>query len=115
MGVENMITTLPTVRLRLKEIDLCGWIGQAVPGDRVEYHQGFLVLDTLPKWTSLPEPERQELVRLAARARWAAEHNLVHLVQKRRGPDDFSYFAIARPKPKEPSVSIAALLMKEAA
>ena len=113
--MEDMITKLPTVRLRLKEIELCGWIGQAVSGDRIEYHRGFLVLDTLPRWTSLPERERTELVRLAARARWAAEQGLVHLVQRRHGPDDFSYFAIARPKPKQPSASIAALIMEEAA
>jgi hypothetical protein len=86
-----------------------------VPGDRVEYHRGFLALDTLPKWTPLQEPERKELVCLAIRARWAAEHNLVHLVQRRHGPDDFSYLAIARPKPKQPAASIASLMMKEAA
>jgi hypothetical protein len=115
MGMENMITKPPTVRLRLKEIDLCGWIGQAAPGDRVEYHRGFLALDILPKWTSLPDHERKELVRLSARARWAAEQGLVHLVQKRRGPDDFVYIAIARPKPKQPTASIASLIMEEAA
>ena len=113
--MEGMITKLPTLRLRLTEIELCGWIGQAMPGDRVEYHRGFLVLDTLPRWTPLPETKRKELVRLAARARWAAERNLVHLVQRRHGPDDFAYLAIARPRPKQPSASIAALIMEEAA
>ena len=81
----------------------------------VEYHRGFLVLETLLRWTCLPAQERKELIRLAARARWAAEQGLVHLVQRRHGPDDFSYFAITRPKPKQPSASIAALIMEEAA
>ena len=29
----------------ISEIEFCGWVGQAVPGDRLEYHRGFLVLD----------------------------------------------------------------------
>jgi hypothetical protein len=51
---------------------------------------------------------------MAARAWWAAEQRLVHLVQERLGPDLFAYIAIARPKPKpkpNAEVSLAALLL----
>jgi hypothetical protein len=27
--------------LRITEIDLCSWIGQADPQDAIEYHRGF--------------------------------------------------------------------------
>jgi hypothetical protein len=49
---------------------------------------------------------------MAARAWWAAEQRLVHLLQERLGPDLFAYIAIARPKPKpNAEVSLAALLV----
>jgi hypothetical protein len=54
-----------------------------------------------------------ELVQVAHRAWWAAEKNLVHLVQRRLGENSFSYLAIARPRPETPS--LASLLFAEAA
>ncbi|MFZ5790307.1 MAG: hypothetical protein ACOY3L_06365 [Pseudomonadota bacterium] len=109
------ITKLPAARLRLKEIDLCGWIGQAMPGDMLEYHRGFLALDVTEQGTRLAERDRAELVRVARRAWWAAEQRLVHLVQRRHGPDDYSYLAIARPKPRRVSASFASFLLQEVA
>jgi hypothetical protein len=99
----------PTAYLSLSEIDLCGWLGQASPGDVIEYHRGFLALDSLPHGGRLAESHRSELLRVGRRALWAAEHNLVHLVQRRNGLDDFSYLAVACPRPKTPPVSLAAL------
>ena len=32
---------------RVNEIELCAWLSQAEPGDALEYHRGFLVLDIL--------------------------------------------------------------------
>ena len=99
----------------LSEIELCGWIGQALPGDALEYHRGFLALDTDTAASGLPEDERMELRRLARRAMWAAEEGLVHLVQRRLAPDCFSYLAIARPKLGEARVSLSEPLDEEAA
>ena len=99
----------------LTEIDLCGWIGQANPGDALEYHRGFLALDTLPFGPRLNEKARVDLQRVANRAFWAAEQGLVHLVQRRIAPDVFSYIAIARPRPRRASVSLSTLLLEEAA
>ena len=40
-------TAFTPIRPRpLTDIEFCAWIGQAVPGDRLEYHRGFLGIDT---------------------------------------------------------------------
>src|SRR5699024_7273855 len=108
---------IPTARSRaaLTEIELCGWIGQALPGDVLEYHRGFLALDVTPIALHIPSAVRQELARVAERAMRACEQGLVHLVQRRNGADDFSYLAIARPKPRKADASLSALLLTEAA
>jgi hypothetical protein len=31
----------------LADIEFCAWIGQAAPGDRLEYHRGFLGIDAM--------------------------------------------------------------------
>ena len=38
----------------LTDIEFCAWIGQAVPGDRLEYHRGFLGIDTTAVISTLP-------------------------------------------------------------
>jgi len=99
----------------LSELEFCGWVGQAAPGDRLEYHRGYLVLDTYPLFSALDDKARGELARLAGRAFWAAEQGLVHRVQEREGPDRFAYIAVARPKPKAAAASLSALLLEEQA
>jgi hypothetical protein len=80
----------------ITEIEFCVWVGQALPGDRIEYHRGFLALDREDSRSG--HPDAAQLRRLADRARWAAEAGLVHLVQRRLGPDRFAYLAISRRK-----------------
>ena len=98
MGPSRVVPVRPS--RPLIEIEFCAWVAQAVPGDRLVYHRGFLAVDTIPVISRLPEPERAALQKLAARAWWAAEERVVHLVQERNGPDDYSYLAIARPRRK---------------
>ena len=102
-------------RLRLSEIELCAWLGQAAPQDTLEYHRGFLVLDSNAQISRLPKRQREELARVASRAWWASEKGLVHLVQRRLGPDDFSYIAIARPRPDSTPLSLFTLIPEETA
>jgi hypothetical protein len=109
------VDTRPRTGLRIRAIDLCGWIGQAVPGDVLEYYRGYLALDTFSHGTRLAERERAELVRLARRAWSAGEQKLIHLVQRRHGPHDYSYLAIARSKPKKAPASLSSLLLAEVA
>ena len=97
------------------EISFCAWVAQAVPGDRLEYHRGFLVLDTFALFSGLSDKERAELRKLADRTFWAAEAGLVHLVQQRIDTDQFAYIAIARPKPKHAAASLSALLLESEA
>jgi hypothetical protein len=113
----SMITVvqLPSRRPRLTEMDLCGWIGQAIPGDVLEYYRGFLAMDTFSHGSPLAAGDRAELVRLARRAWHASERGLIHLVQRRHGPDDYSYLAIARAKPSNTSGSLSSLLLAEVA
>jgi hypothetical protein len=104
-----------TLRPRLDEISFCAWVAQADPGERLEYHRGFLTLDTFALFSGLSDKDRAELRRLGSRAFWAAEQGLVHLVQERIGPKQFAYIAVARPKPRHATASLSALLLDEAA
>jgi len=113
--MDNKITLLSPVRLRYTEMELCGWLGQASPGDVLQYHRGFLAIDREPHSHRLPQNERTELIRMCSRAHWAAERGLVHLVQRRHSECDYSYLLIARPRPKTPAVSLLSLLASEAA
>ncbi|KAF0173132.1 MAG: hypothetical protein FD162_2010 [Rhodobacteraceae bacterium] len=93
----------------LSEIQFCAWVAQALPGDRLEYHRGFLACDITPVVSKLGDNERKELRLLASRAYWTEAKGLVHLVQKRLGPDRFSYIAIARPKTGGSSIAVTQL------
>ena len=107
-----MITaTITTIRPKgpLTEIQFCAWVAQALPGDRLEYHRGFLVLDTFPGLSKLGDNERNELRLLGTRAFWTEAQGLVHLVQERLGPDLFSYLAIARPKTRSSADAVTQL------
>ena len=94
------------------EIEFCAWVAQTLPGDRLEYHRGFLVLDTFPLFSRLDDKARDALRNLASRTFHAAEQGLVHLVQVRVGPDCFAYIAVARPKPNSASISLSELLLE---
>ena len=100
---------------RLTDIDLCAWVAAAEPGERLEYHRGFLAVDRLPVLSELPEPDRERPSQLASRALQLAGQDLVHRVQERLGPCHFAYLAIARPKPRRGTVSLSTLLLEDAA
>jgi hypothetical protein len=85
---------------RLSEIELCAWLTQAEPGAVLEYHRGFLALDRTAFGRFAETPARAALSILGNRAHDLAERGLVHLVQHRHGIEDYSYFAIARPRRK---------------
>jgi len=97
-------------QLLLTEAQFCAWIGQSAPGTTIQYHCGFLAIDTVRASSDLVEPDRKELVRVGRRAWWAAEKNLVHVVQRRLGPDCFAYLAVARARPKKLHATLLTLL-----
>lgn len=106
----NKISQNFTAQPLLTEAQFCAWIGQAAPGATIEYHHGFLAIDTVRTASTLAEADRKELVRLGRRAWWAAEQNLVYLLQRRLGPDRFAYLAIARARPKKLQATLLTLL-----
>ena len=69
------------------------WLARSEPGAALEYHRGLLILDRSPA-SELGEDERRTVAKIADAALAAAEDGLVHLVQRRNGPFDFSYVAI---------------------
>jgi len=101
----------------VSDVEFLAWVNQAEPGDRLEYHRGFLGVDVDSPITTPSPEDRKALGQLAQKARGAFELDLVHLVQERLAVDRFSYIAIARPKPKSKpaAVSLSALLLNEAA
>ena len=104
-----------TPQLLLNAVQFCAWVGQASPGDKLEYHRGLLALDASEWSRDFAGHRRRELNRLAYRAMWAANRGLVHLVQRRNGPGDFSYFAIARLHGEDIPQSLSSVLLKEVA
>lgn len=108
-------TFIPARPRPLTDIEFCAWIGQAVPGDQLEYHRGFLGVDTTAVISTLPETDRRRLGALASAAHRAFDAALVHLVQVRLGPDRFAYLAIARTKPRHAPIPFSQLIATEEA
>jgi hypothetical protein len=69
------------------------WLARSAPGAALEYHRGLLLWDRSPA-SALPGELRRALAKIADAALSAAADGLVHLVQRRNGPFDFSYVAI---------------------
>jgi hypothetical protein len=69
------------------------WLLRALPGQQLEYHRGLLVRDRSPA-SDLSEDERRTVAKIADAALGAAEDGLVHLIQCRNAPFDFSYLAV---------------------
>ena len=78
----------------LTEATLCDWIANAVPGERLQYHQGLLLLDRSDANSPYPPKERQRIHAVAKRAWRACELGLVHLVSQRIEPFVFRYIAV---------------------
>ncbi len=78
----------------ITEEALCDWIGMAVAGERLQYHQGLLLVDRSNAHSILSSKERQRINAVARRAWRACELGLVHLVSQRLEPFVFRYIAI---------------------
>ena len=78
----------------ISETEIRTWLANAPAGEAITYFHGFLALVKEEGDGSLWD--RGELIRVADYLWKAAQHDRVHLVQRRNGPNDFSYLAIAR-------------------
>jgi hypothetical protein len=72
------------------------WVACAKPGERLEYFRDFLALDRVKGTSSLREAERRKLTAVADHASALAGQGTLHLLQKRHGHADYSYWAVAR-------------------
>ena len=84
----------PSPVLFTDEAAYCEWIAQATPGASTVYFRGHLAYDRMPSADTFNEPDRRRLVAVARRAMQAAEDGMVHLVQRRHGPADYSYIVV---------------------
>ena len=75
------------------------WLKQAEPPQQLPYFQGSLACGTDSAGRPLPEAERQALMRIASWLWRAAQRGVVDLVQRRQGPMNWTYIAIARSSP----------------
>lgn len=83
------------------------WRTDAQPGDRLVYHRGFLARDRHPTMGQISKGDRLALERVADRALADCNRGLVRLLQRKHGPEDFSYIAVARaPPPPERNTRI---------
>ena len=112
--VTSLVVKLPAGR-PVTEIMLCAWVAQAEPGEVLEYYQGFLGVDRAAYCEPSNAADRAELNRMSNRALQLAARGLVHLVQRRLGPDSFSYLAVMRPRPNTAPLSFATFIFEEAA
>ena len=92
---------LPPVR-RCTKTGFRAWLPRANLGEQIEYHRGLLSWDRSPA-SGLTKHGRRVLAGVADAALEAAEGGLVHLVQRRHGPFDFSYLAIRAAEIARPS------------
>ncbi len=89
---------IPALALAIDTARFEAWLQTARPGSLIEYHRGHLCVDRQQRFDAphdAPDNEpRAALNDLADRAMRASGLGLVHLVQHRHGPADFSYLAI---------------------
>ena len=111
----NSPASPPTPAAPLTEVALCRWIGAAAPGDAIIYHRGALARSLCPQLDVLEADARAALAKVARRAWMLSEGGLAHLVQRRRGPEDFEYLLIARPRPRRMAPNMLSRLLAEAA
>ena len=71
------------------------WLVNSQKGDRIEYHQGFLVSDSWPP----EDPKARELGKLAGKVYESYEKGYTVLAQRRMCKNTFGYIAIRGKKP----------------
>jgi hypothetical protein len=86
-------TTSEAVDLPLSLADLEAWIHTAAPGQMLEYHRGYLVLDR-GAGSRLGEDAGEELDQVAIAVMEMAKAGQVHLIQRRHEGCDYSYIAV---------------------
>ena len=93
LGVDVGKTALQTTE-KLTEERFANWIGDALVGQSIQYHEGFLLLDRSESGSGLGTKERNRLHSVARRAWIACELGLVHLFSLKVADGHYRYIAI---------------------
>jgi hypothetical protein len=80
----------------MNDVDLCVWVADAKPGDRIVYYTGHLSRDRLPHNDGYSEPVRRRIGELGTAAWMLGEENWVHLVQRRVSTGCWDYIAVRK-------------------
>mgnify|MGYP000007524946 CR=1 FL=1 len=87
----------------MNDVDLCVWVADAKPGDRIIYYRGHLSRDRMMHNEGYEEPVRRKIGELGNAAWNLGDENWVHLIQRRIGMGAWEYIAVRkaeRPKQK---------------
>ncbi len=97
---KNSITVPEARSLRphgiMNDVDLCVWVVDAQPGDRIAYYTGHLSRDRLPHSEGYSEAIRRKIGELGNCAWMLGEEYWVHLVQRRVSTGCWDYIAVRR-------------------
>jgi hypothetical protein len=103
----------------MNDIDLCVWVADAKPGDRIIYYRGHLSRDRMMHSEGYAEPVRRKISELGNAAWSLGDENWLHLIQRRIGIGAWEYIAVRQAeRPKQKPVyriiqSLAARAVKE--
>ena len=79
---------------KLTEAAACDWIANALVGQSIQYHEGFLMMDRSDSGSGLPAKERSRLHSVARRMWIACELGLVHLFSLKVADCHYRYIAV---------------------
>ena len=96
LGVNAGAATLPVYvpPEKLTETGLCDWMANALVGQSIQYHEGFLLLDRSDSGSGLLSKDRNRIHALARRAWIACELGLVHLFSLKVADGHYRYLAV---------------------
>ncbi len=96
LGVNAGIATPPVYvpPENLTEAGLCDWMANALVGQSIQYHEGFLILDRSDSSSEMAAKDRGRLHALARRAWIACELGLIHLFSLKVDEGHYRYIAV---------------------
>lgn len=98
------ISSIPPTRaqsssLAIRTCEFGKWVKHAEPGQSIEYHRGYLVIDRANGFSRLGEKARRELHAIAGHVVFLADEGRLVLAQRRLDEGEFSYLAIKTKQP----------------
>jgi hypothetical protein len=91
--VESLLLTPKEV---MNDVDLCVWVADAQPGDRIVYYTGHLSRDRLPHRDGYADAIRRKINELGNAAWMLGAENWLHLVQRRVSYGCWDYIAVRK-------------------